>query len=118
VGGKRSESRTGGILDGQIQSRKKGFEVKVVVAILAIIVLCLISWGISSSRDSTMENFVAARGETIVESDYRWVHTGPFLGGKNISIYRVETDKSVYWFRFGLWTSIKKEVNGEYIDVE
>jgi hypothetical protein len=105
-------------LDNQIQNQERRFEVREKIVIVTVLLLIsLIIWGLMDNRDTAIRTFVASKGEKVVDIDAKWIHTGPFWATKNTTIYRVETDKSIYWFRFGLWKTIKQEVNGKYIDM-
>lgn len=70
--------------------------------------MLLIAWPVTTwltnSHTNSITSWVQARGETVREIDCRYVNIGPYYYMKNARVYRVETEKNVYWFRFGLWT--------------
>jgi len=91
-----------------------------VIIILVIIVLGLWCYNQTINNDENeIREWVSKRGETTTNVDLRTFHTGPYYITKNYRIFKVDTDKNVYWFRFG-WFSpdIYKETNGDYTEVK
>ena len=86
---------------------------------IVVIVIAFIAIGITNAIDAEYEReinkWVTDRGETLVKCERHHFDTGPYFVSKNLHIFRVETDKSIYWFRYGLfYENIEQEVNGTY----
>jgi hypothetical protein len=58
--------------------------------------------------------------DSVKNIEQRFAFHGPFYITKHRRIYRVETQRHVYWFRYGGWfgTDIYREVDGNYEKVK
>jgi hypothetical protein len=87
----------------------------------AIIIFVLIGFAIFAtsfivnSDNSDINEFVASRKEKLISSEMRIFEQGPYWCIKNTRVYRVQTDKNIYWLRYG-WPLDDQyvEINGQY----
>ena len=87
--------------------------------VLAIIAALLIVVAICSNHEKEIKEWVAQRGETCLEVKASIFSNGPFIYLKNARVYRVTTDKGVYWFRFCFTREIYREIaEDDYTQIE
>ena len=93
--------------------------------VIAFFVLVLggVIWLNCVQRPSEIDDWIKAKGLTLVEKDQRILSTGPYWIVEDALIYRVvgrdqKGQKRVFWFRWWLGREIKEEVNGKYITIE
>lgn len=85
---------------------------------IGIIAIALLLYGCMYSSDTKeMTAWVSDRGDTVTNIDQRTWNTGPYFLTKNYRIYKVDTKKTTYWFRYGLFSpDIYKEGSPEHYD--
>lgn len=77
--------------------------------------IVMITNGIDNSYRKDIQEWVSKRNEKVISIEQTFLYNGPYIITKNTNIYKVKTDKGVYWFRFGfLYNDIEMVYNGEY----
>lgn len=91
---------------------------KVFFGILGIIVVLWMYSCVISSHEKELRAWAAARGEVVKVVEIRSFNIGPYLLIKGNTHFYLETDKGVYWIKYGFGRTIKREVNGKYETIE
>jgi len=97
---------------------------KETLSTLAIIILLVTSGVIIASCriDSDkidIASWVESQDEVVKDIEIRTFSTGPYWPKKDYRFYRVETDKSTYWFQYGWSRSIEEEKEpGKYTPLD
>lgn len=65
-----------------------------------------------------IRQWVTQRGEVLQDIDQHFFTTGPYWYVKGARIYRVTTDRNVYWFRYNFGRKIRREYGDAYEMVE
>lgn len=90
-----------------------------IIVVLVLLVGLIITRMVDSEYEKEIEKWVSDRGETLVKCERHLFDTGPYFVSKNLHIFRVETNKSIYWFRYGfLYENIEQETNDGYIVIK
>lgn len=87
-----------------------------IVIVVIIIILCF-SFGylVSNNQENRIITFVSSKNEKMVSMDLKQLDLGPFFYMKNAWVYKVVTDKNVYWIRFYFSTQVYRELpNNRY----
>lgn len=92
------------------------------VAIIFLLVVLVVVLGVSigGCDSNNINTWVENRHEVVQNVDYCPFLTGPFFPVKNARVYKVTTDKHVYWMRYGWPFGVNTyiENSGNYIPVE
>ena len=94
-----------------------------VLGVMIIMVGGLVFFWVTSREDSAnhkdINTWAQEHNLTVQHVDHRYLSHGPYQLSKKSSIYRVETDKGVYWFKYNPGrSSVVRENSGEYDKVE
>ena len=95
--------------------------VAIIVVILAILLGVLITSSQIDSDNVNIASWVKSQDEVVKDIERRYYSVGPFWPDtKNIRHYRVETDKSTYWFQYSIFgRTIEEETEpGKYEAVD
>lgn len=93
----------------------KHIELGVIIAII-IILCCYAGCRIDSDKNEAAQ-WVATRGEIAERIDYKNWFLGPYWHNKSLRVYRVKTNKNIYWIRYGHWIGgpdVYIERDGDY----
>jgi hypothetical protein len=96
-------------------------------ALIAIIFLGVVALAIYSyicmlqENQENIKRWVNGRGEMVISVEQKFFLIGPYMVAKNYNIFKVVSDKNIYWFRFfGTFgrTIYQENSNGEYTKLE
>jgi hypothetical protein len=95
-----------------------------VAGIISVVVILGIAYFITScvtsSDEANIKAFYSKRSEKILTSERRMLSRGPYWWAhQNCRIYKVQTDKGLYWHYFNIQSEVKQELpGGEYKKIE
>lgn len=90
------------------------------IGVLLFIAVPFTFWR-DTKNSADIKQWVADRGNTATEIEWRGWNTGPYWPDKNVTIYHVDTQKgNIYWFKYSVFgrTIYTEDDHGKYEKVE
>lgn len=100
---------------------KHSTEYKILLTLFILAVIGFYAVTVIDRDKEVIIQWMENKNMQAVDVDYSAYDIGPYHYRKGCRVYRVTTDKDVYWFRFGRYfmpNEIYKKINGEYEKID